>query len=114
MIFSLEDFQSRLPLPATEKWKDGVWDIEAFQRGSMSLIYFAPEGRDYRTPHDQDELYVVIDGSGEIEIDGKTHEFETGSTIFVAAGQAHRFKGELSGIKMWAIFWGPKGGETST
>ncbi|GHA16498.1 hypothetical protein GCM10008090_27890 [Arenicella chitinivorans] len=112
MIFDVDLFDKELPLPATEKWKDGVWDIEAFQNGSMSLIYFAPEGTDYQTPHDQDELYFVMEGSGKIEIDGVTHSFKKGSSIFVAAGQKHKFIGELSGIKMWAVFWGPKGGES--
>ena len=37
----------KLPLPATDKWPEGVFDIEAFQHGSMSLILFAPEGKDY-------------------------------------------------------------------
>ncbi|UTW46559.1 cupin domain-containing protein [bacterium SCSIO 12696] len=86
--------------------------MEAFKNGSMSLIYFAPQGNDYQTPHDQDELYIVLEGSGKIEIDGVVACFEKGSSIFVAAGQEHRFLGELSGLKMWAIFWGPKGGES--
>ena len=111
MIINFEEYQSKLPLPATETWKDGVWDIEAFKHGSMSLIYFAPEGHDYQTPHDQDELYIVLEGSGKIEIEGTVHSFDKGSSIFVAAGQEHRFVGELKDIKMWAVFWGPKGGE---
>ena len=113
MIISREDCQEKLPLPATGKWKDGVWDIEAFKHGSMSVIYFAPEGVDYQTPHDQDEIYIVLEGAGVIEIDGAYHAFSSGSAIFVAAGQQHRFVGNLSGIKMWAIFYGSKGGESN-
>lgn len=112
MIFETKDFSCLLPLPANDKWIEGVWDMEAFKHGSMSLIYFAPQGSDYQTPHDQDELYIVLEGSGTIEIEGKEHPFSKGSAIFVAAGQAHRFLGELDGLKMWAVFWGPKGGET--
>lgn len=111
MIFDVDEFEKLLPLPATEKWIDGVWDIEAFKNGSMSLIYFAPEGKDHQTPHDQDELYFVLEGSGEVEIEGAIHSFKPGSAIFVKAGQQHKFIGQLSGIKMWAVFWGPKGGE---
>ncbi|RUO34863.1 cupin domain-containing protein [Aliidiomarina soli] len=112
MIFNTEDFEKELPLPANQKWEEGVWDIEAYKRGSMSLIYFAPEGHDYQTPHDQDELYFVIEGAGQIEIEGVIHPFKRGSSIFVAAGQQHQFIGELSGMKMWVVFWGPKGGES--
>ena len=32
MKFTVEEFLNRLPLPADEKWKDGVWDIEAFKK----------------------------------------------------------------------------------
>lgn len=111
MIFDQKQFSDQLPLPATEKWKDGVWDIEAFKHGSMSLLFFSPEGVDYQTPHDQDELYFVMEGSGVIEIEGVSYSFLPGSAIFVAAGQKHRFQGDLSGIKMWAVFYGAKGGE---
>lgn len=113
MIFNKDNYHSQLPLPATEKWKDGVCDVEAFRNGTMSLIYFAPEGKDYQTPHDQDELYIVIQGSGAIEIEGVAYPFEQGSAKFVAAGQHHRFLGELGELKMWAVFWGPKGGESN-
>ena len=114
MIFNPNDYHKHLPLPATEKWKDGVWDIEAFNQGSMSLIYFALEGRDYQTPHDQDEWYFVIEGSGIIEIEGVNHSFSPGSAIFVRAGQEHKFIGKLHGLKIWAIFFGPTAGELNT
>ena len=113
MIFNSNKYQPQLPLPATEKWIDGVWDIEAFKHGSMSLTYFAPEGTDYQTPHSQDEWYFVLEGSGTIEIEGVEYSFSQGSAIFVAAGQNHKFLGNVSGIKMWVVFYGPNGGEKS-
>ena len=30
MEFRVEEFLSKLPLPANEKWKEGVWDVELF------------------------------------------------------------------------------------
>lgn len=113
MIFNQSDYDEQLPLPATDKWTEGVWDVEALKHGSMSLIYFAPEGKDYQTPHDQDELYFVLEGSGVIEIEGESHAFTKGSAIFVSAGKKHKFMGSLSNIKMWAVFYGPKGGEAN-
>ncbi len=56
MIFNQNDYAKQLPLPPSGKWIEGVWDIEAFRHGSMSLIFFAPEGVDYQSPHDRDEL----------------------------------------------------------
>ena len=111
MIITWESCEEKLPLPFTAKWRDGVWDVEAFKHGSMSLIYFAPEGIDYQTPHDQDEIYIVLCGSGVIEIEGIGHSFSAGSAIFVSAGKHHHFVGDLNGLKMWAIFYGPNGGE---
>jgi hypothetical protein len=59
MKIELQDLAKKLPLPATEKWPEGVWDVEALKNGSMSLILFTPKGKDYQTPHDQDKLLVV-------------------------------------------------------
>lgn len=114
MVIDAHSYAEILPLPPIDKWQQGVWDVEALRHGTMSLIYFAPEGIDYQTPHDQDEIYIVLEGSGMIEIEGDEHPFSPGSAIFVRAGQSHRFVGEIRGLKMWAIFYGPKGGEVCT
>ncbi|MFL0805301.1 MAG: cupin domain-containing protein [Agarilytica sp.] len=112
MKISLTETLKQLPLPATDKWPEGVWDIEAFRHGSMSLVLFTPEGRDYQTPHDQDELYIVLSGNGVLDIEGVAHRFSDGDVLFVPAEKTHRFTEFSQGIKMWAVFWGPKGGET--
>ncbi len=112
MKFTPKHYSTRLPLPATEKWPEGVWDLEAFRHGSMSLIFYAPKGKDYQTPHDQDELYIVIKGSGTLEIEGKPTEFAAGDVLFVPAHKRHRFIQFEEGIEMWAVFYGPSGGET--
>ncbi|MFL0810867.1 MAG: cupin domain-containing protein [Agarilytica sp.] len=111
MKISPEKYLAKLPLPATEKWPEGVFDIEAMQHGSMSLILFAPRGNDYQTPHEQDELYIILEGEGILDVKGKPFPFKPGDALFVAAGEAHRFIEFSHGTKMWAIFWGPKGGE---
>jgi mannose-6-phosphate isomerase-like protein (cupin superfamily) len=107
MIFNPDNYQPRLPLPATEKWKEGVWDMSVFLNEHLALHYFAPEGIDYQTPHSRDEFYFVIQGSGVIEIENVEFKFSPGSIIFVKAGQRHKFPGNLTGIKMWVIFFGP-------
>ena len=104
---------SKLPLKATVKWPEGVWDIETFKHGSMSLVLFAPLGNDYQTPHSQDELYFVIEGSGVLEIEGRNISFDEGDALFVKAGEKHKFIEFSKGLKMWAVFWGEKGGETN-
>ena len=111
MKISGKDMFKQLPLPATEKWPEGVWDIEALRHGSMSLILFAPQGRDYQTPHLQDELYIVLSGEGTLEIEGTEFPFTAGDALFVPANAEHRFTQFSRDIQMWAVFWGPEGGE---
>ncbi len=111
MVFSLQEHLAKLPLPATAKWPEGVWDTEAFRHGTMSLIVYTPHGKDYQTPHDQDELYIVVKGQGELIVEGKVHKFKSGDVLFVPAGKNHRFENFSEDIITWAVFWGPKGGE---
>ena len=60
MRVDLKSAVSFLPLPATTAWPEGVWDKTVFEHGTLSLIVFAPHGRDYQTTHKQDELYIVM------------------------------------------------------
>jgi mannose-6-phosphate isomerase-like protein (cupin superfamily) len=111
MKFTPEDQIKRLPLPATAKWPDGIWDIDVFKNGSMSLILYCPHGKDYQTAHDQDELYFIVAGSGVLVIDNKQFQFKAGDALFVNAGVDHHFEQCTKDIAVWAVFWGPKGGE---
>ncbi len=86
--------------------------------GSMRLRYYAPRGRDEQTPHDQDELYIVVAGQGAFAI-GETEaslgrqQFRTGDVLFAPAGLAHRFENFSDDFATWVVFWGPKGGESN-
>jgi mannose-6-phosphate isomerase-like protein (cupin superfamily) len=111
MKVSIQEFSKQLPMPSTSTWPQGVWDIEAFAHGSMSLVLFAPKQKDYQTHHDQDELYVVVKGSGTFIQDDATVNFSVGDALFVAAGVNHHFENFTEDLTLWAIFWGPKGGE---
>ena len=111
MSIELGKFSSMLPLPATERWPTGVWDTEAFSHGSMSVILFTPRGTDHQTSHQQDELYVVLAGSGTLIIGDKGHPFGVGDVLFVPATVTHRFSDFTQDLVTWAVFWGPKGGE---
>lgn len=111
MKFSATENFAKLPLPSTEKWPLGVFDVETFRHGSMSLIFFAPQIKDFQTCHDQDELYFVLDGSGILQIESDNFPFSKGDALFVKAGAQHRFLEFSADIKMWAVFWGKQGGE---
>ena len=55
-------------------------------------VLVAPEP-DRQQPHAVDEVYVVLEGRGALEIEGDTVELEHGQAVFVPAGADHRFTG---------------------
>jgi len=55
-------------------------------------VLVAPEP-DRQTPHAFDEVYVVLDGEGDIEVEGELSPVTKGEAVFVAAGADHRFSG---------------------
>ncbi len=112
MKATVADALARLPLPATDKWKAGVWDIEVLKHGSMSLEIFAPKEQDFQTPHEQDELYFIVSGCGEFWLDGDTLPFAPGDVIFVPARVDHRFTTFTPDFVTWVLFYGPVGGES--
>ena len=85
--------------------------VQPFAHGTMRCVYFAPRDQDEQTPHNQDELYIVITGRGTLERGGERVHFVAGDTLFVAAGVVHRFIEFSQDLECWAIFWGPQGGE---
>ncbi len=42
---TLKEEMNKLPLPASEKWSQGVWDISPLKHGYMTLTLFTPRGQ---------------------------------------------------------------------
>lgn len=105
MKFTVGELLAKLPLPANEKWKEGVWDIEPFKKGNVSLVFFAPRDTDYQTFHDEDEFYFIVRGSGEIVIDNEKFSCEIGDAFFVPAKTSHHFENFTDDFATWAIFF---------
>lgn len=85
--------------------------IELFQHGSLSVEVYKPELNDLQTPHDRDEIYVVISGTGKFLNGSQTIDFKAGDFLFVPAGIEHRFSNFTSDFSTWVFFYGPYGGE---
>ncbi len=68
-------------------------------------VLVAPES-DRQTPHAFDEVYVVLDGEGEIEVEGERRRLSQGEAVFVAAGADHRFSGYET-LALLVVFNGP-------
>lgn len=53
-------------------------------------VLVAPEP-DRQQPHEDDEVYVVLEGSGVLEVEHEQVAVKEGSAVFVEAGADHRF-----------------------
>ena len=84
---------------------------DGFENGSLRVLLYVPRGSDPQQPHEQDEVYVVVRGSGTLSVEDGRREFSEGDVLFVAAGAEHRFEDFTDDFTTWAIFYGPKGGE---
>jgi mannose-6-phosphate isomerase-like protein (cupin superfamily) len=60
-------------------------------------VLVAPEP-DRQQPHADDEVYIVLEGQGVLDVEGTKVELREGHALFVPAGAEHRFSGyeELS------------------
>jgi mannose-6-phosphate isomerase-like protein (cupin superfamily) len=100
------------PSDALECLKDSQKKfIELFNHGSLSVEVYKPELTDLQTPHNRDEIYVVISGSGKFMNGNRTVEFKAGDFLFVPAGIEHRFINFTNDFSTWVFFYGPVGGE---
>jgi len=82
------------------------------QHGSMTLRWYAPKGSDSQTPHDQDELYIVVSGTGTFVRGKERVAFGPHDVLFAAAGESHRFEDFSDDFATWVVFYGPVGGES--
>ena len=81
---------------------------ELFRRDTLSVEIYKPDRVDLQNPHDQDELYIIIAGSGDFLYEQEIIPFTTGDFFFVPAGVVHRFQNFTDDFSTWVIFFGPK------
>jgi mannose-6-phosphate isomerase-like protein (cupin superfamily) len=65
-----------------------VHDSPGLELGVYVLV--APEA-DSQQPHEDDEVYVVLEGRGILTVEGKEVPVKEGDAVFVEAGADHRF-----------------------
>lgn len=106
------DNQLRIALPDAGAQLAGVPEafIVLFKRGDLSVELFAPQEVDIQQPHEQDEIYIVVAGTGLFRRGAERVPFGPGDFLFVAAGVPHAFETFTNDFKTWVIFFGPNGG----
>ncbi|MBL7808683.1 MAG: cupin domain-containing protein [Saprospiraceae bacterium] len=107
MKISIEEAVNRLHT------NEGSTFVQLLRHGSMSVEIYEPREADLQQPHLQDEIYVIISGTGRFQNGTDLHSFQPGDLIFVPAGVEHRFLDFSPDFKTWVIFYGAAGGESN-
>lgn len=102
---SLSEALDRLPGP------QGECSVAVFEHSSLVVKMYAPRGHDPQTPHSQDEIYVVAQGSAEFVCGETRQTCALHDVLFAAAGAEHRFENFSEDFAVWVFFYGPEGGE---
>ena len=104
-VIRLAEAQAAIPGPP------GAHALSFLQRGTLNVKLSLPVNPNQQNPHTQDEIYVIVRGSGILYHDGKRDAFGPGDLMFVAAGTEHRFEAFTGDLAVWVVFYGPDGGE---
>jgi mannose-6-phosphate isomerase-like protein (cupin superfamily) len=99
--FAIREVQRRLVAG------NGGYDVVHRSPGLEIGVYVlvAPEP-DTQQPHEDDEVYVVLEGRGVLEVAGNSFSVAEGDALFVEAGADHRFTGYES-LSVLVIFTRP-------
>lgn len=98
-------------LDAIGKVKSGLPSATVFEHGSLQVKLYRPGVEDMQKPHERDEVYFVVSGSGWFRNGESRHPFQSGDMLFVPAGVEHRFEEYTDDFCTWVVFYGPVGGE---
>jgi mannose-6-phosphate isomerase-like protein (cupin superfamily) len=99
--FSIREVQQRLA--AGSGGFEIVHRAPGMEIGAYVLV--APEP-DMQQPHEDDEVYVVLEGRGTLDVDGRSFDVSQGDALFVEAGAEHSFTGYES-LSLLVIFTRP-------
>jgi mannose-6-phosphate isomerase-like protein (cupin superfamily) len=87
--------------------RGGGYEVVHTSPGMEIGVYvLVPPEEDKQAPHAFDEVYVVLDGEGEIEVEGERRPVRRGEGIYVASGIEHRFHA-YSELTLFVAFNGP-------
>ncbi len=79
---------------------------EFLREPSLSLgIYVLPAGaEDPQQPHDEDEVYYVVNGRGQLMVDGQNRPVKPGSLVFVGKQVKHHFHAITEELQLLVFF----------
>ena len=57
----------------------------------LGVYVLVAPAADEQQPHADDEIYIVLEGTGVLEVEGEQVRVKEGDAVFVEAGADHRF-----------------------
>ena len=85
---------------AAEPWMEFL-RVPALRAG---LYVLAPGAWDHQSPHEEDEVYYVVSGRATFEAGAGRQDVRSGSIIYVAAHQEHRFSNITEELRVLVFF----------
>jgi mannose-6-phosphate isomerase-like protein (cupin superfamily) len=86
--------------------RTGELYLEFLRRDSMSCgLYVLEAGAtDPQEPHQEDELYLVLEGRARLQVAGQDEPVGPGSVVFVARALPHRFADVTERLSVLVFF----------
>ena len=82
----------------------GRLSAQVLNTPGLEARWYAPPNPDTQTPHDRDEIHVVVRGSGFFRRGEERVAFAAGDLLFVAAHEPHRFEDHSPDTGVWVVF----------
>ncbi|PLW73719.1 cupin domain-containing protein [Streptomyces sp. SCUT-3] len=103
-VFRLDD------LEAERAANDGAY-LRFLRERTMSAGLYAlgPGDLDPQTPHEQDEIYMVVSGRASLTVGEETTQVARGSVVYVPARTPHRFHHITEELRVMVVFSPPEG-----
>ncbi len=80
---------------------------------SMGLYKLPAGGVDPQSPHEEDEVYYVVNGRSQVTVGDETRAVKTGDTIFVAKHVPHKFHNITEDLTLLVFFAPPESTPTN-
>ncbi|AGA91677.1 thermophilic glucose-6-phosphate isomerase-like enzyme [Thioflavicoccus mobilis 8321] len=102
LVFQLDELVANVE-------RSGVTLKEFLRTPSLSCsIYHLPAGsKDMASAHEEDELYLVLDGSAHLRLGETGHHVQKGTLMYVPAACSHAFFDIDSDLTVLAFFGAP-------
>jgi mannose-6-phosphate isomerase-like protein (cupin superfamily) len=102
-LFRLDD------LDAEREEHEGAYLQFLRERNMSAGLYALPAGgADPQSPHDQDEVYLVVSGRASITVGEETSYVARGSVVYVPAKVPHKFHHITEDLRVLVVFSPPE------